>query len=119
MIELKSEFIQKQKEKLLEEKGRLEEELQSIADPDEKNPEHYKARFEDIGDGVDESAIEVYSYEQSLAVEQGLEEMLKKVNNALQRIEQGTYGQCEEGDEIEKERLKVIPWASTCIEHSE
>jgi len=45
------------------------------------------------------------------------EETLREIDAALERIEEGTYGVCEEsGEPIGKTRLKVIPWARLCIE---
>lgn len=42
--------------------------------------------------------------------------LLRKVNNALQRIEEGTYGECSEcGDEISLARLEARPTADYCI----
>jgi len=115
---LSQEFLNSQKEKLLADKTRIEEELKSIADPT-ANPEDFNSRFENLGDDVDANALEVTNYEQSLAVEQDLEAMLHKINQALAAISLGNYGQCESGDEIEMARLKVIPWATTCIKHSQ
>lgn len=45
--------------------------------------------------------------------EQGL---LELVEGALERIENGTYGQCQEcGQEITEPRLKAIPYTPHCI----
>ncbi len=45
------------------------------------------------------------------------EETLREIDAALQRIEDRTFGLCEEGNHpIGKDRLKVIPWARLCIE---
>ena len=42
---------------------------------------------------------------------------LREINDALGRIESGTYGQCENCQElIFKERLKAVPHARYCIE---
>lgn len=42
--------------------------------------------------------------------------LLRKVNNALHRIEEGTYGECCEcGDEISLARLEARPTADFCI----
>ena len=44
---------------------------------------------------------------------------LELVNNALLRIENGTYGICTvSGEEIEPERLEAVPFATTCIKHA-
>ncbi len=43
-------------------------------------------------------------------------EILQKVDEALQRVDHGGFGQCVEcGDEINRKRLEAVPWASHCI----
>jgi len=43
--------------------------------------------------------------------------LIAKIDEALRKIENGTYGICELcGNEIEEERLKARPVASYCIE---
>jgi len=43
--------------------------------------------------------------------------LISKINEALQRIEDGTYGICEVcGEDISVERLKVRPVTTYCIE---
>ncbi len=45
--------------------------------------------------------------------------MLEQINNALDRIENGTYGIClASGKPIKKNRLKAIPWAAYSIEYA-
>jgi DnaK suppressor protein len=42
--------------------------------------------------------------------------ILIEINDALGRIEDGTYGICEgRGEPIPKQRLKAIPWARYCV----
>ena len=42
------------------------------------------------------------------------------VDNALSRIENGTYGECEVcGKQIEVQRLEALPYATLCMEHAE
>jgi DnaK suppressor protein len=42
-------------------------------------------------------------------------ETLIKIDAALSKLEDGTYGVCEEcGDEISEERLKIMPFAIYC-----
>ena len=46
--------------------------------------------------------------------------LLRKINSALQRIEDGTYGYCEEtGEEIGLKRLEARPVATLCLEAQE
>lgn len=47
-------------------------------------------------------------------------EKLRAIEYALQRIEDGTYGFCEDCDEpIGAKRLEHQPWADLCITHAE
>jgi len=43
-------------------------------------------------------------------------QMLKNLTQALERMQQGTFGECIEcGGDIELKRLKAIPWARYCV----
>lgn len=51
-----------------------------------------------------------------LSMAEGLQQRLEEVRAALQRVERGTYGRCENcGNEINPERLEAIPTARLCI----
>jgi DnaK suppressor protein len=44
--------------------------------------------------------------------------ILREIQNALERIEDGSYGHClEDGEPIREARLNAIPWASYCVAH--
>lgn len=44
--------------------------------------------------------------------------VLAQVRAALQRIEDGTYGQCVvDGRPIESQRLESVPWTPYCLKH--
>lgn len=45
---------------------------------------------------------------------------LRRIDAALEKIAEGTYGHCEECDEeIGMKRLENQPWAELCITHAE
>ena len=45
---------------------------------------------------------------------------LRAIDEALARIEAGTYGECEDcGEAISEKRLTNAPWTSLCITHAE
>lgn len=49
-------------------------------------------------------------------LQKNMERMLEEVEKALQRIESGSYGRCENcGRSIDKERLEAMPHVSLCI----
>jgi RNA polymerase-binding transcription factor DksA len=108
------------KAKLLAEQKRIRGILAGEGKLDGKGefPGEYKPNFPAFGDGEDENANEVAAYETNLGIKRDLEARLTKVESALEWIEQGTYGKCKEGDEIEEERLRAIPEADACLKHS-
>lgn len=59
------------------------------------------------------------AYDQSLALEIAASDrrLLKEIDDAIARIDQGTYGVCElTGKPIKQERLEQLPWARYSIE---
>ena len=58
-----------------------------------------------------------YDRELDYSLEENSETVLREIDAALQRIEDGTYGVCEGcGKPIEEERLEAIPWTRLCID---
>ena len=46
-------------------------------------------------------------------------QLLREIDDALVRIEQGSYGVCEgTGEQIPKARLEAKPWARYCVEYA-
>lgn len=98
------EFIQRMKERLLEEKERLTEELQGLS------------AHTELGDEADENANEVNLDEVSSDIAAAIKNDLEKIEIALKKADQGTYGMTDDGQQISEERLEVLPWADTVIE---
>ena len=60
-----------------------------------------------------------YEQEFALGLMDSERKLLREIDNALQRIEQGTYGICEgTGKQIPKARLEAQPWARYCVEYA-
>lgn len=103
------------KEKLTQERGRIREELSRIAKPT-KDSDDFNTTFNDIGDDEDENASEVEEYTDNLAIEAVFEKQLKEIAEALEKIDLGTYGKCENcKKDIPIERLRAYPAAKTCF----
>jgi DnaK suppressor protein len=57
-----------------------------------------------------------FEQEFTLSLMQSEEGTLEKIEAALERIEDGVYGECEEcGVKIPKTRLNAIPYATLCV----
>ena len=100
---------------LEEKKAEIIGELEKFATKDENG--EYQANFpEDLGTERSENANEVEEYTDRLAVEKTLESSLTDINDALARMEAGTYGiDANTGEPIDTNRLKAYPAARTNI----
>lgn len=70
-------------------------------------------------DAMDQAALE---YEKQAALHKARtdRQLRKNVMQALERIRQGTYGECQScGGEIEPKRLEALPFARYCIKCQE
>jgi len=62
---------------------------------------------------------EVYEEEVALDLVANEDQILTEVNDALARIEAGTFGRCEGcGQAIGKARLEALPYTRYCIQHA-
>jgi RNA polymerase-binding protein DksA len=103
------------KERLLAEKNRIEAELRKIADKDSEGD--YEAKFQDLGREREDNASEVENYTVNLDLTDSMEKELDKIDLSLKKIENGTYGQCENcHKEISPKRLEVYPAAQNCMD---
>lgn len=74
---------------------------------------------QDIGDVLD-SVSEERTRELDMILTDREKRKLLQIDDALDRIDDGTYGQCEEcGVKIPRARLKVLPFAKFCVECQE
>ncbi len=118
---MNEQLTQENKTKLEAEQKRLREILSHGTTKDGAGafPGEYKPNFpQDIGSEEGENASEVEQYANELGETMALEQRLKKIDVALERIANGTYGKCIEGDEIEEDRLRAVPETDTCMKHS-
>ena len=114
---MKKELLKEIETQLLDEKARLEKELDELARQNPRNSEDYEAKLKDLGDKEDENAEEVDSYSTNLALERTRESTLRDVEKALDRIHKGNYGICKYcNKEIDEKRLRARPASGSCVE---
>ena len=71
------------------------------------------------GDEADQT-VRVLAEAETLSMHERLRFQLIEIESALARIESGTFGVCEETEEvIEPDRLRAIPWTRLSIEGAE
>jgi DnaK suppressor protein len=105
-------------------RARLEEErVRLLTLVDEYEHELEEARLSESSSdrspdpGNAEASSTKLEYAKELSIEQNTLDLLSKVERALERIDDGSYGTCEScGKSIPLARLDVLPYASLCVD---
>jgi DnaK suppressor protein len=110
----------------------------SSSSPSQRSPEHFREKLlaqqaqlersmlatvkegretstDDLQDSADQA---VQSYQKELIFRQGTvgHSQLSQVRAALDRLEEGTFGECLHcGETIGEKRLEALPWTAFCI----
>jgi RNA polymerase-binding transcription factor DksA len=100
---LSQDFIKEMQGRLEQERTRIQDELGGL-----------KTHTE-VGDDYDENATEVEMDNVSQDLIQRLGDDLRKIEAALARIQDGTYGVDAQGNEIPEQRLRALPWADSNV----
>ena len=107
------EQFKKQREQLQVEYKRLNSELAAL----HNNASSAEERREGSPFGKrEEEATETLELEKRLTLENRVRQEMATVEHALEKIEKGTYGLCDNcGESINPERLEALPQASLCL----
>jgi RNA polymerase-binding transcription factor DksA len=106
------------KKALVEKRAKITAQLETFAGKSKDLKGDFDTKFEQIGDRPEENASEVEVYENNLGVEHRLENDLAAINEALKKMDDGTYGvctNCGKPQTIDIKRLKAFPEAKTCL----
>jgi DnaK suppressor protein len=68
-------------------------------------------------DHIADTASETFMRELDGGLEENAEHLLEKIQGALERIDEGSYGTCSAcGRKIDDERLRAVPYATLCLD---
>lgn len=106
------------KQRLLDDKSRLEQELSDLGSKNPTQPLHFQPNYPESGSNSDDdNAAEISEYADEISIEARLEAELRDVTKALSAVEKGTYGTCKYcNKEIDRKRLEARPASSSCID---
>ena len=103
--ELKQMLQERQREIQAEVQGKMR---------DVRSEGTWGGKLNEVLDAVESAEADIQE-DIEFALVQMKSETLNKINDALGRLEQGTYGNCFEcGDEIGEKRLRALPFAVRC-----
>lgn len=120
MAAVKSPYTRKElaelRKRLLEEREQLERQFAEIEEGSFANPQSEVSGEVSFDEEYADSGSATFERERDLSLENNIRDLLEKIDHALQRIEDHSYGLCERcGKPIEKARIKALPYASLCI----
>jgi len=79
----------------------------------------FSIQADDLADEADLTSVEL-TQGVIFTLREKEQRTLAEIDEALQRMEEGSYGQCEDCDEqIGLKRLEIFPTARLCITHQE
>ena len=101
--ELKKMLLERQREIMNEVQGKIRDVRAEGSEKDHEVLDPGETSEVDIQEDIEFALIQMKA------------ETLNKINEALSRLEEGTYGRCFEcGDEIAEQRLRALPFAVRC-----
>jgi RNA polymerase-binding protein DksA len=107
-------------------RARLEDERRRITDAIEylasENPGNMQDELGELGgrgpdNHLGDMAAVTFDRELDEGLGEGAQQTLAQIDRALARLDDGSFGVCEQcGKEIPEERLHARPWATLCID---
>jgi DnaK suppressor protein len=121
MVTRKTPFTKKElgdlRKQLNEERGELQ---RQVAEIDEgsfgSGQSELTGELASFDEEYADAGTATFERERDLSLSNNIRDLMIKIDKALERIDEGTYGLCERcGRPIEKARIKALPYASLCI----
>ena len=122
MTEKKRDAITKQqlkqfKDLLLEAQANCAGEIKSIMKEASKNPRESSGDLSSYTVHMADMSADTYERELAMNIASSEQEVLYQIDEALKRIDEGTYGQCQQCNQIiNLSRLKAVPYTSMCVD---
>jgi DnaK suppressor protein len=110
--------VARMKERLQAKRRELQEQIAGLtqATPTPTDPVEISEGPQDFED----TAVDFLEMQKEQSIKVNEQALLIEVEQALKRIEQGTYGKCVvDGKPIPEKRLEAMPWVARCVKHEE
>lgn len=108
------------RERLLAEQAELQEQLTTIEEQSFAASQSELSGEVSFDEENADAGTFTFERERDLSIENNVRDLMGKIDRALARMEDGTYGICSRcGKPIEKARLKALPYADLCIKDAQ
>ena len=106
--------------RLEEERTQLDTQLTSIVEDSFAIAQSELAGDVGLDDESTDAGTATSEREKDLSIENNVRDLLQKIDRALKRMDDGSYGVCDIcGKNIEKARVKALPYVDLCIKDAQ
>lgn len=113
---LSKKEIQELKDKLLAERKDLQAQYDELEESSFGSNQSELSGEMGFDEEYADAGTATFERERDLSLVNNLRDLMERIDKALAKIEEGTYGLCDRcGKPIEKLRLKALPYANLCI----
>ena len=106
--------------RLEEEHAQLETQLVTIVEDSFAASQSEMSGDVGLDDEAADAGTATFEREKDLSIENNVRDLLQKIERALRRMDEGSYGTCDIcGKPIEKARVKALPYVDLCIKDAQ
>ena len=106
--------------RLDEERAQLQAQLTTIEEATFSSSQSEVSGEVSFDDENADAGTFTFERERDLSIENNVRDLLRKIDRALGRMDDGTYGICSRcGKPIEKARMKALPYVDLCIKDAQ
>jgi RNA polymerase-binding transcription factor len=108
--------IKELKDRLLEERVDLQAQNREIEESSFSGDQTEMAGEAGFDEEYADAGTATFEREKDLSLVNNIRDLTERIDKALVKIEEGTYGLCDRcGKPIEKARIKALPYANLCL----
>ncbi len=108
------------RQRLLDERAELQEQLTTIEESSFSTSQSDLSGEVSFDEENADAGTFTFERERDLSIENNVRDLLGKIDRALARMDEGTYGICSRcGKPIEKPRLRALPYVDLCLKDAQ
>jgi DnaK suppressor protein len=121
---VKSPYTKKElddlRKRLVEEREKLQSQLSAIEEATFATSQSDISGEVSFDDENADAGTFTFERERDLSIENNVRDLLSKIDRAIAKMDEGTYGVCARcGNPIEKARMKALPYVDLCIKDAQ
>lgn len=108
------------RQRLVEERAELEVQLTTIEETSFATSQSDMSGEVSFDEENADAGTFTFERERDLSIENNVRDLMGKIDRALSRMDEGSYGLCSRcGKPIEKTRMKALPYVDLCIKDAQ